>query len=81
MCQHVQAAKKHRNMCRTMSCNLKFFSSHKKKKKKLNFPTFTSTSFAREGTQGMGMEWGHLMEIFIQAVTFLFVSVSLDMLF
>lgn len=78
MRQHVQAAKKHRNMCRTMSCNLKVFNSHKKK---VNFPTSTRTSFAQEGTQGMGMEWGHLMEIFIQAVTFLFVSVSLDMLF
>lgn len=63
-----------------MSCNLKVFNSHKKKKT-VNFPTSTRTSFAQERTQGMGKEWGHLMEIFIQAVTFLFVSVSLDMLF
>lgn len=79
MRQHVQAAKKHRNMCRTMSCNLKVFNSPKKKK--VSFPTSARTSFAQEGAQGMGMEMDHLMEIFIQAVTFLFVSVSLDMLF
>lgn len=69
---HIQAAKKHKRMFRTMNCKLKVSPPHGK----LTLQHSLRPLIKREN-QGKSMELGHLMEIFHQTVTFLLVIVCL----